>query len=94
MIIVAGHARARTSAERDANVAAFAEMVQRARTQDGCIDFAISADPADPERSNILEIWRDEPAWKAWRKRARAPGVKPGIAEVSVYWSEKAEKLS
>jgi quinol monooxygenase YgiN len=67
-------------------------MVKRARMQDGCIDFAISADAADPERSNILEIWRDEQAWKAWRKIARAPGVKRGIAEVHVYRSEKAEK--
>ena len=92
MITVAGHSRAKTTAERDANVAAFAEMVKRARVQDGCIDFAISADAADPVRSNILEIWRDEKAWKAWRKIAKAPGVKRGVAEVSVYQSEKAEK--
>lgn len=92
MIIIAGHSRAKTTAERDANVAAFADMVKRARMQDGCIDFAISADAADPERSNILEIWRDDQAWKAWRKVAKAPGVKRGIAEVSVYRSEKAEK--
>ena len=92
MIIIAGHSRARTTAERDANVAAFAQMVERARVQDGCIDFAISVDPVDPERSNILEIWRDEKSWKAWRKIAKAPGVKRGVAEVGVYRSEKAEK--
>ena len=92
MIIIAGHSRAKTAAERDANVAAFAEMVAQARTQDGCIDFAISADAVDPERSNILEIWRDEQAWKAWRKIAKAPRVKRGIAEVKLYRSEKAEK--
>ena len=92
MIIVAGHSKAKTTAERDANVAAFADMVKRARVQDGCIDFAISADASDSRRSNILEIWRDEKAWKAWRKIAKAPGVKRGIAEVSVYHSEKAEK--
>jgi quinol monooxygenase YgiN len=92
MIIVAGHSKAKTTAERDANVAAFVDMVKRARVQNGCIDFAISADAADPERSNILEIWRDEQAWKAWQKIAKAPGVKRGVAEVSVYQSEKAEK--
>ena len=92
MIIIAGHSRAKTGAERDANVGAFAEMVGQARTQDGCIDFAISADALDPERSNILEIWRDEQAWKAWRKIAKAPRVKRGIAEVKLYRSEKAEK--
>ena len=31
MIIIAGHSRAKTTAERDANVAAFAQMVERAR---------------------------------------------------------------
>ena len=92
MIIIAGHSRAKTTAERDANVAAFAEMVAQARTQDGCIDFAISADAADPERSNILEIWRDEEAWKAWRKIAKAPLVKRGVADVKLYRTEKAEK--
>lgn len=40
----------------------------------------------------INEIWRDENSWKAWRKIAKAPGAKRGIAEVSVYRSEKAEK--
>ena len=93
MIIIAGHSRAKTTVERDTNVVAFAEMASRARKQDGCIEFAISADPIDPERSNLLEIWRDEAAWKAWRKVAKGPRVKPGVAEVSLYRSDKAEKL-
>jgi quinol monooxygenase YgiN len=94
MIIITGHSRAKTAIERDANVAAFAEMVAQARKQDGCIDFAISADAADPERSNILEIWRDDASWKAWRKVAKAPRVKRGVASVSLYRSDKAEKLA
>jgi quinol monooxygenase YgiN len=91
MIIIAGHSRAKSAAVRDANVAAFAQMVAQARAQDGCIEFAISADAVDPERSNLLEIWRDEQAWKAWRKVARAPKVKRGAAKVSLYRSEAAE---
>lgn len=94
MIIIAGHSHAKSEAERDANVAAFAAMVAKARQQDGCIDFAISADAVDPERSNILEIWRDEAAWQAWRKVARAPGVKRGVAAVTLYRSDSAEKLA
>jgi quinol monooxygenase YgiN len=92
MIIIAGHSRAKTAVDRDANVAAFAGMVAQARTQDGCIEFAISADAVEPDRSNLLEIWRDEEAWKAWRKVARAPKVKRGVAEVRLYRSDKAEK--
>ena len=95
MIIIAGYSHAKDTIERDAAVAAFAEMAARARKQDGCIDFAISADAVDPTRSNVLEIWRDEQAWKAWRKVARGPRVKRGVAAaVNLYHSDKAEKLA
>ena len=70
MIIVAGYSLAKSVVNRDASVAAFAEMVGRARQQDGCIDMAISADSIDPTRSNIVEIWRDEAAVAAERAEA------------------------
>ena len=58
MIIVAGFTR--TSADqRDHAVAAFAELVAKARDQEGCMDFAISADPVDLSRINLFELWRD-----------------------------------
>jgi heme-degrading monooxygenase HmoA len=44
-------------------------MELRFKTQDGCIDKAITADSLDPTRSNIIEIWRGEQAWKAWQSR-------------------------
>ncbi|MCR6672323.1 putative quinol monooxygenase [Devosia ginsengisoli] len=95
MIIIAGYSRYKDAIERDAAVAAFADMVGRARQADGCIDMAISADALDPERSNILECWRDEPAWKAWRKIAKAPGLKVRATEnqVNLYRSDGAERL-
>ena len=95
MIIIAGYSRAKTAEDRDANVVAFAAMVGRAREQDGCIDMAITADSVDPTRSNILEVWRDEAAWKAWRKVANArPKARPKEIHVSLYRSDKAEKLA
>ena len=85
MIIIAGHSLAKSAEDRDASVAAFAAMVGRARTQDGCIDMAITADSVDPTRSNIVEVWRDEAAWKAWRKIAKGPRSRAKEIHVSIY---------
>jgi quinol monooxygenase YgiN len=92
MIIIAGHSRARNAIERDAAVAAFANMVERARRQDGCLDMVIGADPVDPERVNVFECWRDRQSLDAWRKIARAPKVPLREARVKLYRTEKAEK--
>jgi quinol monooxygenase YgiN len=93
MILIAGYSL--TDADkRDANVEAFADMVQRARKFDGCLDLAITADSVDPRRVNLFECWRDEKAWKAWRKVAKGPRVKRGESHVTLYRSEKAQKLS
>ena len=81
MIIKAGHSRTRNVIERDAAVAAFANMVERARKQDGCLDMSMGADSVDPERINVFECWRDQQSLGAWRKIARPPKVairKPG----------------
>lgn len=51
MIIIAGYSHYKDTVERDAAVAAFAEMVGRARQVDGCVDMAITSDAVDPERS-------------------------------------------
>jgi quinol monooxygenase YgiN len=91
MIIIAGYAL-RDSDKRDAAVQKFADIVTKARLQDGCVDFAISADAVDPERANIFECWRDEEAWKTWRKVAKGPRVAAREVHVNLYRSDKAEK--
>jgi quinol monooxygenase YgiN len=93
MIIIAGHSYWKTVEERDAAIASFAAMVEPARKQDGCIDMAITADSLDPRRSNIFECWRDEQTWKAWRKVAKGPKVRPQERHVSLYRSDTAQKL-
>lgn len=91
MVIIAGYAL--TDADkRDAAVAAFAEMVAKARKQDGCLDFAISADAVDPERTNLFELWRDQQSLDAWRKVAKGPKIKPRETHVKLYRTEKAEE--
>jgi quinol monooxygenase YgiN len=91
MIIIAGYSL--TDADkRDSAVAAFAEMVAKARKHDGCLDFAISADAVDPERTNLFELWRDQQSLDAWRKVAKGPEIKPRETHVKLYRTEKAEK--
>ena len=91
MIIIAGYSL--TDADkRDAAVAAFAEMVARARKHDGCLDVAISADSIDPKRINVFEHWRDQQSLDAWRKVAGAPEVAFRATHVKLYRTEKAEE--
>ena len=92
MIIIAGHSRARDRVERDAAVAAFADMVERARKQDGCLDLSISADSVDPDRINVFECWRDQQSLNTWREIAKGPRVALRDAQVKLYRSDKAEK--
>lgn len=49
MIIIAGYSLTE-AANRDAAVAAFQPIVERARSQSGCLDLHISADPLDAQR--------------------------------------------
>jgi quinol monooxygenase YgiN len=92
MIIIAGHSRTRNAVERDAAVAAFANLVERARRQDGCLDMSIGPDAVDPERINVFECWRDQQALDAWRKVARGPKVAVSKSSVKLYRADKAEK--
>lgn len=94
MIIIAGHSRTDAD-EREAALQAFTGLVAAARTRDGCLDFAISADAVDPERVNLYECWRDQAALDAWRavagKLVRKP-VKPKASSVHLYRTDKAER--
>lgn len=92
MIIIAGHSRTKTADERDAAVAAFAKLVEKARKQDGRLDLSISADQVDPERINLFECWRDQQAVDSWRKVARAPKIALRDISVKLYRIDKAEK--
>lgn len=74
MIIIAGYVLV-DAGGRDDHVAAFRDLVSRARPGEGCIHFAGTADSVDPERVNAVEVWRDSEALDAWRKQADAPDL-------------------
>jgi quinol monooxygenase YgiN len=91
VIIIAGYSLTEAD-QRDAAVAAFADMVERARKHDGCLDLSISADAVDPERINVFELWRDQQSLDAWRKVAKGPKVKFRTSSVKLYRTDQAEK--
>jgi quinol monooxygenase YgiN len=53
------------AADRSAVLAEFAPVVELTRMEDGCIDYAITADGADPQRIRIFEQWVSDEALAA-----------------------------
>jgi quinol monooxygenase YgiN len=90
MIIIAGYSLTE-AADRDAAVAAFQPMVERARREVGCIDLHVSADPLDAERINVFERWPDRASLDAWRKIADPPDVAFREIHVDLFRTERAE---
>ena len=86
MIIVAGHLVVAAS-DRDRYVADCAAAVTAARTADGCLDFAVSADAVDPRRVNVFERWETRAQLEAFRGAGPDDGLRGRIeaAEVAEY---------
>ena len=66
MLIVAGHLRV-DAADRAAYLEAVGQFTAMARSAPGCLDFAQSPDPLDPERINIFERWESEADLQSFR---------------------------
>jgi len=92
MLIIAGHTTVDPE-RRDQYVAAFEEMLQRARAAPGCLDIAITADPLAPERVNNFERWESKHAMDAWREVAGPPSVDIELLEDHVrLWDATNER--
>lgn len=74
MLIIAGHIEVAPE-RRDAVVATLTDLVRRARAALGCLDVAITADPAEPGRVYNVERWRSREDLDAWRAVAHAPDL-------------------
>ncbi|MEP7454946.1 antibiotic biosynthesis monooxygenase family protein [Phyllobacterium sp. SB3] len=92
MLIIAGHYSV-SPERRQSYIDAFADLVQRARAYPGCIDLAISADPIDPSRVNMIEIWESDEVLKAWRKICNPPktGVRMHNINVQKHYISRSE---
>jgi quinol monooxygenase YgiN len=77
VLSIAGHVEV-DPAHRDQVFATPQDVVRRARLAPGCLDAAITADPIDPTRVNILERWESAEHLDQWRAVAHAPHI--GVA--------------
>jgi quinol monooxygenase YgiN len=59
MLIVAGTGYVDPD-RRDALLKTLAPAVRQVRTEPGCLDYVIAADPIQPDRVNIFERWESE----------------------------------
>lgn len=66
MIVVMGHVDV-DPGSRERFVELSQEAVRQARAADGCLHFAVTADPLDPGRVDIAERWRDRVTLEAFR---------------------------
>ncbi|UYP18986.1 antibiotic biosynthesis monooxygenase [Rhodococcus sp. Z13] len=66
MIIVAGHLTVDPD-RRDAYLATCADVVKAARRAPGCLDFAVTADPVEPDRIYVYERWDSQADLESFR---------------------------
>ena len=55
------------ASDRDRYVDDCLVAVRMARAAEGCLDFAVSADPIDPRRVNVFERWESRELLSAFR---------------------------
>lgn len=59
MIIVTARLSFATQADRDAAVAASAEVQRVTRDEPGCLAYCFAPDPAEPTHMQVYELWTD-----------------------------------
>ncbi|HEY1652355.1 MAG TPA: putative quinol monooxygenase [Acidimicrobiales bacterium] len=77
--------------ERDRFVETRVEAMRSSRQEEGCLEYVIAADPADPERAVLSERWesmdhlQQHLAQQKNAPRAADSGPVPRSAEITVY---------
>ncbi|WP_432547627.1 putative quinol monooxygenase [Kineococcus sp. SYSU DK004] len=79
---------------RDEYVAGCAEVVRLARAADGCLEFAVAADPLDPGRVLVLERWVSRAAAEAFRGSGPDEEQRAEVRAASVVEHEVAAARS
>lgn len=83
MIIVAGWLRVEPG-RRDAYLQSCRSVVEAARAEAGCIDFAISADLVDAGRVNVFEQWASVADVERFRGSGPADAQQEAILDAHV----------
>ena len=89
MLIIAGHLIV-DATDRDNYVADCAAAVAAARSAEGCLDFAVSADVVDPRRVNVFERWLAREALDAFRGDGPDEDIASRILDINVEEYEVA----
>ncbi len=88
MLIVAGHF-VLDAAERDEFVASKVESMTATRTEPGCLEYVMSADPVDPTRVMLFERWADQASFdghmEVIKSAPRRPGPEPKGMSIEIY---------
>jgi len=92
MLIIAGHCSVDPD-RRDEYLAAFADLVRRARQAPGCLDVAVTADVLDSGRVYMYERWQSWQHVDAWRGIANAPEVDIEVTDADIaMWDATGER--
>jgi len=88
MLIVAGHFVV-AAEDQAAFVAGRVEAMKHTRTENGCLDYVMSADPVDPTRVMLFERWADQAAFDAHmaglKDAPKSTGPAPKGFDVKIY---------
>lgn len=83
MVIVGGMFEVDPS-QRDEFIANHHDMIRTSRAEAGCLEYTYSADPIDPGRVVLFEIWESQDALDAHLRALRAAPPPPEAAEPEV----------
>jgi quinol monooxygenase YgiN len=97
MVIVIGTFRVE-SAEREAFIANRVPMTKHSRAEEGCVTYAFTADPVDPEVVVLTERWTTRAALDAHLAglvNAPQPAADPGqiSREIVIYQADDGVSL-
>jgi quinol monooxygenase YgiN len=59
-------------------------VLEQARAAPGCLDFALSADPLEPDRINVYELWESDEDLERFRGSGPSDEQSAQIRDASV----------
>jgi quinol monooxygenase YgiN len=82
MLIVAGHFEV-DPADRDTFIAEREEAMRRSRAEEGCLAYAMTADPLEPGRVLLFERWESKEALGKHLEKMRSSPRPPSAVKVA-----------
>ncbi|MDJ0460952.1 antibiotic biosynthesis monooxygenase family protein [Streptomyces sp. H27-C3] len=83
MIIVSGKLYV-DPATRDTYLSGCTGVAEQARAAPGCLDFVLAADPIEPDRVNVFELWESDGELAAFRGAGPEPEQAAAIRDADV----------